>query len=437
METHINMQLDKVKYRAPDLARIIPDSVLAQLATQTNVDYYCKVLSGERMFHLLLYAFVMSDRTSQRKIEAIFSSEQFVRLFGYADLKVSHSSISTRLSKMNVEFFEKAYEYLYDKMSALYTEKELLGKQLIRVDSSMVAETCNKLQKGFTVGAKPKHGEPRKLVKYTMGYDGFAVRLADIFSEPTYLSEDVAMPSLVSRMVKADKNHANVYVLDRGLQATYNFEDMSASGACFIGRLRTNSKKETVRSLLQDGSDKDLGKLELLEDEEVRLFDNASNSYTERTYRAIRAKFKIPRDTTRPNNKGKVPRTENEVVFITNNFELSAKEVAEAYRRRWDIEVFFRFLKQELNFSHFLSVNENGMRIVLYMTLISSVMIMIYKKLNEVGYSDAKFAFRLEMSDYITALSIHLSGGDVTTFTHRYTIRDKADICTEKSFDHS
>ena len=47
------------------------------------------------------------------------------------------------------------------------------------------------------------------------------------------------------------------------------------------------------------------------------------------------------------------------------------KEVAEIYRRRWDIEVFFRFLKQELSFSHFLSVNENSMQVILYMTLIT------------------------------------------------------------------
>ena len=36
----------------------------------------------------------------------------------------------------------------------------------------------------------------------------------------------------------------------------------------------------------------------------------------------IKAKFKTPRDTTRPNNKGKVKRVENEVFFITNDFDM-------------------------------------------------------------------------------------------------------------------
>ena len=153
------MQLDDIKYRAPELVRIIPDEVLSRLATDTKVDYYSKVLSGERMFHLLLYAFCMTDRISQRRVETLFNSQQFKTLFDYAEgMTVSRSSISTRLSKMNVEFFEKAYEYVYAEMSALYTEEELGKKQLVRVDSSMVAEACNKLKKGFSVGKKPNKG---------------------------------------------------------------------------------------------------------------------------------------------------------------------------------------------------------------------------------------------------------------------------------------
>ena len=67
----------------------------------------------------------------------------------------------------------------------------------------------------------------------------------------------------------------------------------------------------------------------------------------ERTYRVVKARLKEPRDTTRSSAKGKLPRVENDICFITNDFDLSPLEIAEAYRRRWDIEVFFRFLKQD------------------------------------------------------------------------------------------
>lgn len=114
---------------------------------------------------------------------------------------------------------------------------------------------------------------------------------------------------------------------------------------------------------------------------------------------------------------------ENDIYFITNDFGLTPKEVAEAYSHRWNIEVFFRFLKQELCFSHFLSLSENGIKIVLYMTLITAMLIMIYKRENELGYDMAKFCFRTEMNDWVTTLAVFFSGGDVESFTSRYHIR--------------
>lgn len=98
--------------------------------------------------------------------------------------------------------------------------------------------------------------------------------------------------------------------------------------------------------------------------------------------------------------------------FITNvtnepgKVQLTAQEIAEAYKRRWDIEVFYRFLKQELSFSHFLSTSENGIKVILYMTLITAMLVMIYKRLNGIGYSDAKFCFKLQLEDWIIDLNV-------------------------------
>ena len=402
---------------------MIPDEELSRLAIETKVDYYSKVLRGERMFNLLLYAFVNTDRVSQRRLEVMFNSQQFKTMFNYSDgLNVSRSSISARLSKMSVTFFEKAYGLIYGRLSELYSEREIGQMCLIRVDSSMVAEACNKLKKGFTVGSKAKGREDRKQVKYTMAFDGFAAKLAEVFDEPKYLCEDMAMSAVLDTLIKADAGHRNMYVMDRGLTSSASFEAMSVSQAKFVGRIKTNRKMEVVRTLMDGKTDKDLGKLELVDDIEVRLYTKAKEK-TGRTFRVVKARFKVQRDTTRPANKGKVKRVENDIYFITNDFSLTPKEVAEAYRRRWDIEVFFRFLKQELNFSHFLSVNENGIKIILYMTLITAMLIMIYKRENGLGYDMAKFCFRTEMNDWVTALAVYFSGGDVESFTSRYHIR--------------
>ena len=413
------MQLDKLKVSAPAVLRMIPDDLLAKIASDTKVDYCAKVLKGERLFYLLVYAFLCADRLSQRKLETVFSSQQFKSLFNYSvDMKVSRSSISTRLSTINLDFFEQAYELIYGKFSALYTEKEVRNLNLIRVDSSMVAETCNKLKEGFSVGRKGEGKADRKQIKYTMAYDGFAAKLAEVFSKPTYLSEDKAMPALLERLIKKDKAHKNLYVLDRGLTALDNYKKVAQSEAVFIGRINTNRKMKVVRSLMTKDTDRDLGNLELMDDVIVHLYNNKHEEDIQE-FRVVKAKFKVPKDTTRKSPSGSNrKKVEDEVFFITNvtnepgQLQLTPQEIAEAYRRRWDIEVFYRFLKQNLSFSHFLSTSENGIKVILYMTLITAMLIMIYKRQNGIGFEEAKFCFKIQLEDWIIDLNVAIKTGE-------------------------
>lgn len=413
------MQLDKLKVSAPAVLRMIPDDLLAKIASDTKVDYCAKVLKGERLFYLLVYAFLCADRLSQRKLETVFSSQQFKSLFNYSvDMKVSRSSISTRLSTINLDFFEQAYELIYGKFSALYTEKEVRNLNLIRVDSSMVAETCNKLKEGFTVGRKGEGKADRKQIKYTMAYDGFAAKLAEVFSKPTYLSEDKAMPALLERLIKKDKAHRNLYVLDRGLMALDNYKKVAQSEAVFIGRINTNRKMKVVRSLMTKDTDRDLGNLELMDDVIVHLYNN-KHEEDNQEFRVVKAKFKVPKDTTRKSPSGSNrKKVEDEVFFITNvtnepgQLQLTPQEIAEAYRRRWDIEVFYRFLKQNLSFSHFLSTSKNGIKVILYMTLITAMLIMIYKRQNGIGFEEAKFCFKIQLEDWIIDLNVAIKTGE-------------------------
>ena len=95
----------------------------------------------------------------------LFKSNLFKTMFSYdAGIKISHSSISARLSTIEPEFFRLAYEAIYKEFSKLYTPAEQLKHRIIRVDSSMVAQTCNKLKKGLSPGDK-KNKDPDKVVK--------------------------------------------------------------------------------------------------------------------------------------------------------------------------------------------------------------------------------------------------------------------------------
>ena len=89
------------KVRAIDILRMIPCEELAKLSLSTKVDYCAKALSGERVFYLLVYAFLAADEVSQRKLETVFNTDMFKTLFNISlDAKVTHGSISTRLSKI-------------------------------------------------------------------------------------------------------------------------------------------------------------------------------------------------------------------------------------------------------------------------------------------------------------------------------------------------
>ena len=68
--------------------------------------------------------------------------------------------------------------------------------------------------------------------------------------------------------------------------------------------------------------------------------------------------------------------------FITNIENLTTIDITEHYKRRWDVEVFFKFIKQLLNFKHLISRNENVIKAVLYVTIIALICLTSYKKLN-------------------------------------------------------
>ncbi|WP_221409213.1 transposase [Dysgonomonas alginatilytica] len=104
------------------------------------------------------------------------------------------------------------------------------------------------------------------------------------------------------------------------------------------------------------------------------------------------------------------------LIRITNEFDLSAKEITDAYRCRWDIEVFFRFIKQELNGSHLVSLNKNGIEVMLYMTLIVAMLILIYKHANNIGYKTAKGRFTMEIRNLIISMIVIEYGGDPSIF---------------------
>lgn len=389
------------------LINFIPEALLANLSNQTNVDHYAKVLHGKKMFYLLLYGIVENERLSQRSLEDTFNDPVFKLLFNLdEDESVRRSSISERLSKINPDYFKQIYDCIYDQFSNIYPSANQQKYNLIRVDSSIVSDTAGKLQEGLDNSGK-------KAVKYTVAFDGILPCCSNVFTAPGYSSEDIALPEVVMDHVKQQKGHQNIYVLDRGLQSTRTMKDFNKREITFICRAKENRKYVELDNLLDKSRELDLGETTLVKDSIVHLYTGVPIKNKRGRIHYRQELIEVPFRLIIVQSKDE---PEKQFWFISNNFDLSAKEVAQAYRRRWDIEVFFRFIKQELNVSHLVSLNKNGIEVMLYMTLIVAMLILLYKHANDIGYKTAKRRFKMGIRDLVIAIIVAKCGGNPDLF---------------------
>jgi len=388
------------------LLREIPDELLIGISAKTRVDYCSKVLTGKLMFYLLLYGMLYVDRLSQRGLRDAFSSPMFRTIFNYkGKSEISHSSISERLGVISLRFFEDVYNLMYQRFSSLYTKKEIAGLYLQRVDSTLVSETCNKLKEGLTWGNKHQGG---KMIKYTLDFDGLFASFPSMHKEKEYNVESLALSENVLNHFKKVKDHSMVYVFDRGMLSAPVFQEMKQEeGLLFVGRLSENRKLKEIK--IFEIKPEEFSQGTLLSDGLYQLYQRydtvSKNGKISNYIKLVEEDFRVIRF---------VPAEEKEaILLITNIMDISAEDIAKMYRMRWDIEVFFRFLKQELNFSHFLSLNDNGIQVVLYMTLITAMLVMIYKKENQLGYKTAIRRMGIELESLIMAIIVIQSGGDL------------------------
>ena len=89
---------------------------------------------------------------------------------------------------------------------------------------------------------------------------------------------------------------------------------------------------------------------------------------------------------------------DNDVVFITNNFEISALEVANLYRHRWDIEVFFKWVKQNIVVKTLWGYSENAVRTHLWVAIIAYLLIAKIKADYKSPYSITEVATLIRIS---------------------------------------
>ncbi|WP_136078286.1 IS4 family transposase [Pontiella desulfatans] len=157
--------------------------------------------------------------------------------------------------------------------------------------------------------------------------------------------------STMTQSLCAELKPGEIAVFDKAYNKFKHLFELTVRGVWWVGRAKDNMQYKVVRTLETTGHKR------ILRDEVIEMVVEASKKAYPCELRRVVALVEI---------NGK----DVEIAFITNHLEWSAWTVAELYRCRWDIEVFFKEIKQTLQLSDFLGYSANAVRWQIWMGLL-------------------------------------------------------------------
>lgn len=172
------------------------------------------------------------------------------------------------------------------------------------------------------------------------------------------------------------------YVCDRGFQSYQLLIDIMAKGSDFLVRLRKSARHEPIETRPLTAADRAAG---VLSDTVVRVGWRHNRTAIKQSLRLV--------EIAQPDKPDQPLR------LLTNRFDLPAETISVIYRHRWQVELFFRWLKCMANFKHFYSESPQGMTLQIYIALIGTLLIAI-----ETGARPSSYDFAL-MSMAVSGLA--------------------------------
>jgi hypothetical protein len=179
--------------------------------------------------------------------------------------------------------------------------------------------------------------------------------------------------NVLRRRLEAD----HCYVMDRWFAQFQLFNDIDALGSSYVCRVRDNSRYEVVESRPLSQEALSAG---LLSDAVVQL-GAGTNSKSHRLLHRVRL---VQVRTTPSSPRGKSPGgktgspSDGVLRIATNLVDVPAEIIAQIYRQRWVIELFFRFFKHVLGCRHLLSTSQRGVEIQAYCAIIACLLLALW-----------------------------------------------------------
>jgi Transposase DDE domain len=176
-----------------------------------------------------------------------------------------------------------------------------------------------------------------------------------------------------ARELCAGLEDGEVVIFDKAYIDFEHLHDLACRGVQWVTRAKDNMKYRTVRNLPVPKGGR------IIRDQIIALKGAKWQGFAGRTMRRVEAWVKLDREEE-----------ERIMVFITNNTEWSASSVCDLYRARWEIEVFFKQVKQTLKLSGFLGHSANAIRWQVWSALLVYVLLRFSAHLSAWHHSFAR-----------------------------------------------
>jgi len=162
-----------------------------------------------------------------------------------------------------------------------------------------------------------------------------------------------------------------IYVFDKGYCDYHWWWRLHTAGAHFVTRFKRNANLKVVRTRPIAATAQNV----ILKDEIVQFGNQHPGGKRHNPYTSPLRRIEVARDDAVP------------LVLATNDLKSSALRIAERYKTRWHIELFFKWIKQHLRIKHFLGRSESAVRIQILTALIAYLLLALYAKANGVKHS--------------------------------------------------
>ena len=331
------------------ILNLIPRPLVYRTAACHQADRYVKRFKTYDHLMTMLYA-VLSDCSSLRELStAMLACEGKLKHLGI-DYFPKRSTLSDANTRRSPQVFEDIYYALLNRYGTILSDScpgKVCPEKLFIMDSTTIT-LFNDVLKGTSkaVNGKKKGGlKIHTLIKSSEDVPCLINLTAAACSDVDFLPH-IKLPA------------GSWLVFDRGFRDYRFFSTLTKEKIFFVTRKHSNAVHQFVGSLSEPDSPTD----QLKKDWHVHITHKETNL----CLRQI---------------EWFDPKQNKTFVFVTNNFELSAATIAELYKRRWQIELLFKRLKQNFCIKYFLGDSVNAIKTQVWVCLIAHLILKVIQLL--------------------------------------------------------